>query len=325
MGLRYSSVNDLLTVSPFGLSFTPQPDSCAHPPRAVSPLSTAFTPNRPLTPLSTAFTQNDRGVGSTGDGSRITGHRCGGALDRATQLLLDSPGEAVGAFAGGELAGYFHFLQVDGGNVVFGAYRYVGARAIGHDQDACRAAAEIEGLYFFVRREIENHHVCLGLARCHARDQHLRAVGSNLQAIAAHRDRERLKGLLGGDIDDRYGAVLRVGYPELLAVGRNVKAFGAAARRDIGDAPCFSLTARRRTGRRRGACRGAGRRTPLRWTPLRSAKVRHRRIDFFEDADRSGTYVRREHMTEIGGDHDHMRPVLPRAHHPIHRLRAGMV
>src|SRR6266404_1921609 len=131
MGLRYSSVKVLLTVSPFGLSFTPQPDSCAHPPRAVSPLSTAFT-------------QNDRDVGSTGDGSQITGHRCGGALDRATQLLLDGPSEAVGAFAGGELAGYFHFLQIDGGNVVFGAYRYVGARAIGHVHDDCPAAAEIE-------------------------------------------------------------------------------------------------------------------------------------------------------------------------------------
>ena len=31
--------------------------------RAISPLSTAFTPNRSLTPLSTAFTQTHRGVG----------------------------------------------------------------------------------------------------------------------------------------------------------------------------------------------------------------------------------------------------------------------
>ena len=31
--------------------------------RAVSPSSTAFTPNRPLTPLSTAFTQTHRSVG----------------------------------------------------------------------------------------------------------------------------------------------------------------------------------------------------------------------------------------------------------------------
>jgi hypothetical protein len=50
-------------VSPFGHPFSPPLHPFPRSPRAVSPLSTAFTPNRPLTPLSTAFTQIDRGVG----------------------------------------------------------------------------------------------------------------------------------------------------------------------------------------------------------------------------------------------------------------------
>jgi hypothetical protein len=52
-----------LTVSPFSPSFPPQLDLFPHSLRAVSPVSTAFTPNRALTPLSTAFTQTHRGVG----------------------------------------------------------------------------------------------------------------------------------------------------------------------------------------------------------------------------------------------------------------------
>jgi hypothetical protein len=50
----------------------------AHPPfppssRAVSPSSTAFTPNRRLTPLSTAFTQTHRGWGAS-HRARVTCH-----------------------------------------------------------------------------------------------------------------------------------------------------------------------------------------------------------------------------------------------------------
>jgi len=52
---------DLLTVSPFRPSFFPPLNLFPPSPRAISPLSTAFTPNRPLTPLSTAFTQKHRG------------------------------------------------------------------------------------------------------------------------------------------------------------------------------------------------------------------------------------------------------------------------
>jgi hypothetical protein len=50
-------------VSPFRPSFSPQPRVFPPSPRALSPLSTAFTPNRSLTPLSTGFTQRHRGVG----------------------------------------------------------------------------------------------------------------------------------------------------------------------------------------------------------------------------------------------------------------------
>jgi len=60
--MRYPLVKVLLTVSPFCPSFSPQLSVFSHSLSAVSPLSTAFTPNRPLTPLSTAFTQTHRGV-----------------------------------------------------------------------------------------------------------------------------------------------------------------------------------------------------------------------------------------------------------------------
>ena len=55
----------LLTVSPFRPSFPSQLDPFPRSPQALSPLSTAFTPNRSLTPLSTAFAQNARGVGGS--------------------------------------------------------------------------------------------------------------------------------------------------------------------------------------------------------------------------------------------------------------------
>jgi hypothetical protein len=61
--MRYSLVKVLLTVSPFRPSFSPPLNLFPRSPRAISPLSTAFTPNRSLTPLSTAFTQTHRGVG----------------------------------------------------------------------------------------------------------------------------------------------------------------------------------------------------------------------------------------------------------------------
>ena len=50
-----------LTVSLYRSLLFPQPGPFLHSPQALSPLSTAFTPNRPLTPLSTAFTQKHRG------------------------------------------------------------------------------------------------------------------------------------------------------------------------------------------------------------------------------------------------------------------------
>ena len=50
-------------MSPFLPSFSPSLDPFPHSSRALSPLSTAFTPNRPLTPLSTAFAQIHRGGG----------------------------------------------------------------------------------------------------------------------------------------------------------------------------------------------------------------------------------------------------------------------
>ena len=64
-------------MSPFCPSFPPQLDPFPRSPQALSPLSTAFTPNRSLTPLSTAFTQTHRGVGYECVGlrqSRVTRH-----------------------------------------------------------------------------------------------------------------------------------------------------------------------------------------------------------------------------------------------------------
>jgi hypothetical protein len=88
-------------VSAFCPSFSPQARVFPRSPRAISPLSTAFTPNRSLTPLSTAFTQTDGGVAYLWDslaacrlftshrpapfrtGSRVTSH----AFSIACRLL----------------------------------------------------------------------------------------------------------------------------------------------------------------------------------------------------------------------------------------------
>jgi hypothetical protein len=56
---------------PFRSSFPPQLKLSPRSPRAISPLSTAFTPNRSLTPLSTAFTQIHRGVGYVAAGLNV--------------------------------------------------------------------------------------------------------------------------------------------------------------------------------------------------------------------------------------------------------------
>ena len=52
------------TLNPLSAAFCPDRSRADMPPRAVSPLCTAFAPNRPLTPLSTAFTQNTGYLGS---------------------------------------------------------------------------------------------------------------------------------------------------------------------------------------------------------------------------------------------------------------------
>ncbi|MCU1242419.1 MAG: hypothetical protein JWO71_3145 [Candidatus Acidoferrum typicum] len=59
-------------MSPFPPSFRPQLDPFPRSPQALSPSSTAFTPNRSLSPLSTAFAQNTGG-GVTAP-STLTGH-----------------------------------------------------------------------------------------------------------------------------------------------------------------------------------------------------------------------------------------------------------
>ena len=62
------------------------------------------------------------------------------------------------------------------------------------------------------------------------RNEHELAVRRELQPVgAAYIGSERLRHLLGRNVDDGHSPVTRIGHPDLFAVGRNVKAFGAVA------------------------------------------------------------------------------------------------
>ena len=65
--MRYIQVKVLLTVSPFHLPFSSQPNPYPHASRAVSPLSTAFTQNNRVWGPPAAF-------GSESHGSEVTSH-----------------------------------------------------------------------------------------------------------------------------------------------------------------------------------------------------------------------------------------------------------
>ena len=93
--MRYPSVKVLLTVFPFRPSFSPELNLYPRAPRALSPLSTAFTPNRSLTPLSTAFTQNTRGVGVLCPSSPLLATR----LPRSSRAHSFTPSGAEGPLA----------------------------------------------------------------------------------------------------------------------------------------------------------------------------------------------------------------------------------
>src|SRR5207245_4874618 len=96
---------------------------------------------------------------------------------------------------------------------------------------------------FAAHSSIEDDHVRTG----ERGDESQFAVRRKFQAVgAADVSGERLRHFFGGEINDGNGAILRVGDPDFLAVGRDVKTFRSVTDLDHSLIPISAWWARRR-------------------------------------------------------------------------------
>src|SRR5262249_14133840 len=128
---------------------------------------------------------------------------------------LMGPGHAVGAAAGLSACLEAECLQVEAGNVIVARHRAVWTRAACLYHDARGRASQFYALYFLFCGALEYQHIS-GLE---VGDENQAVVGGELQAVRAFGlDPEGLYDAFGRNIDDRHGAVARLGGPQLLAV-----------------------------------------------------------------------------------------------------------
>ena len=115
----------------------------------------------------------------------------------------------------------FKRLEVDDDDVVVGRAGDEGAGAVGLHQDSGGAVADGDALDFFARGRVEDDEV----AAAEDGDEDQFAVEGELEAVGAERlwHRRVSIDLFCGEVDDGDVAVLGVGGPELLAIGRDSK------------------------------------------------------------------------------------------------------
>src|SRR6266702_48847 len=167
------------------------------------------------------------------------------AMPPSSGSVAEGPGEAVGAVAGGDAGGDFEGFQVEDSNGFFACDGYIGARAIGKDENAFGLAAEAEALDFLAGWRVEDDQLVAG----EIGDDGKLAIRSELEAVGALGvEVERLHNLFCGDVNDGDGAVAGIGSPEFAAIGRNVATFGTFADGNHGGAPAGGIGAALKQG-----------------------------------------------------------------------------
>ena len=153
-------------------------------------------------------------------------------------LFWTCPRQAVGLFAGVDLSNHFERLEIDHDDFIGGSDGHEGARAVGRDQDSRSAATKTEFFHTFASGRVEHHKAAVSHSCAQSGYQDPLAVWRKLQPVGMfHGDGNSLDRVLGGDVNDGYRCIARVGSPDFFSVGRDVEAFNALASRDVRDFP----------------------------------------------------------------------------------------
>src|ERR1700744_2132258 len=151
-----------------------------------------------------------------------------------------------------------------------------------------------------------------------AGDQNALAIWRELEPISPLRPGRARRGhFLCRDVDHREGAILRIGDPYLLALGRDVEALRAIAAADDGFVPVLA--------RHRAAefTRGWSARTARAWCSRRWAG--HPQGLHFDEADGAGADVGGDDALLVGRYIDHVGAVLAGAQDPVDLVRGGII
>lgn len=221
--------------------------------------------------------------------------------------LLRGPGHAVGVGTGVDVAYDFQRLQIEHGDGVVGGAGDVGPGAVGLDEDAGSAVTDGDAGGDGAGFGVEHDEV----AAVKGGDENTATVERELKAVGAvDVGLERGDHLFRGIVDDRDGAVLGVGYPDLFAVRREIEAFGAVADLDHCFIPVLTL-GHAGGWSARATCAGG------RWGHVDDSTV--------EQAHRAGVDVGGDEVFAPGGDVDHVGAVLAGAEDEVDAVGGGVV
>ena len=139
------------------------------------------------------------------------------------------PSQTIRIVTSVDAASHFQRMKIDDGNITIGRTGYEGTRPVWLHLNAGRAVPNRDAFDGFASRGVDNRHV----RTAQGRNERKLSVGRELQPVrAAHIRRQRLLHLLARNVNDGHGSVPRVGYPDFLAVRRNIKTFGTVADAD---------------------------------------------------------------------------------------------
>src|SRR5947209_19420189 len=139
------------------------------------------------------------------------------------------PGQTVGLFAGLDVPAHLQCFQINDRDIVVRSACYVRARAVRLHEDAGRAASDLQAFDVLARSRIDNGQ----LRAAQHRDENMFTVRRKFQPVGpADVGLQSLCHFFAGQIQNGNGAILSVGGPQFLAVGRDIETLGASAHGD---------------------------------------------------------------------------------------------
>src|ERR1700690_181694 len=219
--------------------------------------------------------------------------------------MARGPGKAIGIITDFDLGGDFERVQINCDDITVGRAGHEGARTIRLHEDARRAVTHRNLFHSFARSDVDHGYIWVAQ---HG-DECQFPIESEFQAIcAANAGSESLRHLLGCDINDGNGSVLRVGDPDFFSVWGNVEALRTVADLHNRLIPIASWRPHRPAwALRRRSTRLTGRR--IRHSRWRWSAATRAANGFFDDAHGAGVDVCGDEALHVRRDVNHMRSV----------------